>query len=281
MIVKMMPMGQQVVGARTVVTAAVPTYMAKSNTSPGGARSSNTGRSFDDGHVSYDSLMSPADYARRFSEMVGAQDAMAFKHLEKLYQECRGKTIDGSSQDRLNEWLRERERRRRRLRTRDRAVSCAVATGDFARQVAEAAAASNNTNTYNSPSYLSSLNLSRQGSGKSDARSFASSCYPPAAQSRSRFGSTAGDETKSGGNNAEEAMPKSLSSALLHEKEEAVPTETQRRRIALLVTCVALAITLLAGMMVALTLGLSHFLEPSKEFESIVHAVLSIQFSLA
>ena len=147
-VVTMAAMGSPVKGARTVVSQ-VPTYVTTGAAAKGsGPRARQGGRktSFDDHQVSYDSLMTPADYSRRFSEMVHSQDVLLQNHLEKIYQKFRSSR--GSSedlepevappppeprkrrQDRLDDWLFEMERRKRR-------PSCAL--GEFGRQAAASA----------------------------------------------------------------------------------------------------------------------------------------------
>ena len=47
-------------------------------------------RSCDDDSIAYNSLMTPLDYSRRFSELTcTAQDVLAANQLEKIYQRCR------------------------------------------------------------------------------------------------------------------------------------------------------------------------------------------------
>ena len=157
-VVTMAAMGSPVKGARTVVSQ-VPTYVttgaAAAAAKGSGPRARQGGRktSFDDHQVTYDSLMTPADYSRRFSEMVHSQDVLLQNHLEKIYQKFRSSrgsdadeadlAADGAEmtavppppprkrkQDRLDDWLVEMERRKRR-------PSCAL--GEFGRQAAASA----------------------------------------------------------------------------------------------------------------------------------------------
>lgn len=138
-VVTMAPVRTPVIGARTVVNQ-VPSYLARSGTF---APQMNTRKqSLDDQQVSYDSLMTPADYTRRFSEMVNSQDVLVQNRLEKMYQKCRSQNSEtmsdemiappapraaGSRRDRLDEWLVETDRRRR-------GGTCAV--GEYAGQAA-------------------------------------------------------------------------------------------------------------------------------------------------
>ena len=141
-VVTMAALGSPVKGARAVVSQ-VPTFVTRGSSR--GAQSRKT--SFDDHQVSYDSLMTPADYSRRFSEMVHSQDVLLQNHLEKIYQKFRSSR--GSSEDldaemapvpappvrkrredRLDDWLTEMESRKRR-------PSCAL--GEFGRQAAASA----------------------------------------------------------------------------------------------------------------------------------------------
>ena len=152
-VVTMAALGSPVKGARAVVSA-VPTFMTHGT--QGTMKSHSRKASFDDHQVSYDSLMTPADYSRRFSEMVHhSQDVLLQNHLEKIYQKFRSsrgseeeadfstgdqllpggdKVLPGVTrkrrEDRLDDWLMEMERRKRR-------PSCAL--GEFGRQAAASA----------------------------------------------------------------------------------------------------------------------------------------------
>ena len=151
-VVTMAALGSPVKGARTVVSQ-VPTFVTTAaRGAPTGRTAKSRKTSFDDHQVSYDSLMTPADYSRRFSEMVHSQDVLLQNHLEKIYQKFRSSrgsdadevdlATDGAEmmavpppprkrkQDRLDDWLTEMERRKRR-------PSCAL--GEFGRQAAASA----------------------------------------------------------------------------------------------------------------------------------------------
>ena len=152
-VVTMAALGSPVKGARTVVSQ-VPTFVTTAaRGAPGGRTVKSRKTSFDDHQVSYDSLMTPAAYSRRFSEMVDSQDVLLQNHLEKIYQKFRSSrgsdageadlAADGAEmtavppppprkrkQDRLDDWLTEMERRKRR-------PSCAL--GEFGRQAAASA----------------------------------------------------------------------------------------------------------------------------------------------
>ena len=85
----------------------VPTYVASGKyVSPTCSQPGSRKRSCDDDSIAYNSLMTPKDYSRRFSELAIAQDVLAANQLEKIYQLCRKQQSQslthGGSEERLS-----------------------------------------------------------------------------------------------------------------------------------------------------------------------------------
>ncbi len=318
MVVTMSSVRSPVMGARTVVSH-VPRYLANARFVAAQSRplvNGNKRRSLDDNAVNYNSLMTPSDYNRRFSEMVNAQDALAAKRLEKIYQRARraatlgpaaattasddGVGGPGAEEARLGEWLAEHERRR----------SCAV--GEFAAQAAAHAKTPYlippvpPTRSHRAQSFglaQEPFLLARSCSKRSTksarcyreggAGSRRNSALPARAESfeerqrKLRSGSSGNSSTRrhkpgcrNGGGSDTRADLEAAAALLLNEvsggacgnssgvnslpiNDEGLrpPPEKERRRIVLIVSCVALAITIFAASLVGLTLGLSNWLE--------------------
>lgn len=128
-VVTMSPVRSPVVGARTVVSQ-VPQFLASGQfVTPLITSNKKKRSSLDDENILYNSLMTPADYSRRYSEMVGAEEVIAANRLQKMYQQYRKQAHANSDEtmmhqnERLNDWLMEKENRRRRK-------SCAVTAAE-------------------------------------------------------------------------------------------------------------------------------------------------------
>lgn len=304
-VVTMSGVRSPVVGARTVVNK-IPSFYANaqfvsqrtggrngvipSGPLDGGQRAKCS--SFDDEYIQYNSLMSPSDYKRRFSEMVNAQDVIAANRLEKVYQQYRRQAHAASddtmraASDKLDEWMMHRDIKRRR--------SCAV--GDFATQTGarsktpyltpqgKISRAHSQVGTGLDIPNSATLNefLIRRNSSRRSTRS--AKCYPGGTRSRresvlpggggSGYGANNNHSKRNGSYNntdvelAAERLKAELAveAGLLpltpvDDDDFAPPSEKERQRIVLIVSCVALAITVLAASLVGLSLGMSHMLE--------------------
>ena len=314
-VVTLSPIRAPVVGAKTIISKAPPTFMAGAKfVSP----ITPLPTSLDDEDVAYNSLMTRNDFNRRFSEAVNAEDVIAANRLQKVYQQYRKQAHANSdetmatTEERLNEWLRERDRRLRRK-------SCAV--GEFASQ---AAARSKSPGFYAQPhqqqqqqqqhppsrterahSYAiavpsSELHLARAGSKRS-TKSARVCCDNTKEVSRKTHSASSlqkqhkehlrptrsydhrGDIETAAAILREEEARQMLrrQSRILQEKnglvasEDVPPPEKERKRAVLIVSCVALAITIFAASLVGLTLGLSHLLEDLSSSSSSVASATS------
>ena len=276
-----------IAGGRPMV-GKIPSYLANAKfvSPPTSGINSSWRSSCDDEGVNYDSLMSRSDISKRFSEMVNAQDVIAVNRLEKIYQQYRKQAHAASDETMapsagpLAEWMKEKKTRRRQ--------SCAV--GEFGRQTAcrsKSPYLGSRTRAERAhsiglviPTYAG---LHRSGSKRSNHSS--SLTYDPriagqprggSTNNRSRSGSSARyivsedlDSTRADLEAAAEALRSEfgVNSGVLRDMDDELdvdmkpPPEKERRRIALIVSCVALAITFFAASLVGLTLGLSHLLE--------------------
>ncbi|XP_059080363.1 uncharacterized protein LOC131878409 isoform X1 [Tigriopus californicus] len=270
--------------------------------------------SFDDEYIQYNSLMSSSDYKRRFSEMLNAQDVIAANRLEKVYQQYRRQAHAASddtmraASDKLDEWMMHRDIKRRR--------SCAV--GDFATQTSARSktpflmpqgrisrAHSQAGTGLDIPNSATLNEFLRRNSSRRSTRS--AKCYPGGTRSRREsvfpggggggLGANNNHSKRNGYNNTDvELAAERLKAELaveaglipltpVDDDDFAPPSEKERQRIVLIVSCVALAITVLAASLVGLSLGMSHMLEElnpkvQRQFNASFSTTSTLEFDL-